>query len=414
MQPTTTLPRYSAWMSISVAAFYTFMLSVPSGYSYGGALLLVGSVLILSRGTSGAHPLSAQDKTLCGLLLAFFLTTLIAVLWHQDPPKFLDQAIRYLLAIPILIALRRVPVRLEWLWLGLALGLIGAAGVAWWQVGHIGYDRAYGFLTSAIPFGGISLSMAVWCLLGAILTGAQRRRAWTALLLVGALAGAYAFIASATRGAMVALPVLALLLLVALLRRKHLRVIIAVCAALAIAIVLLLLLTPAPQVAERRYNEALTEWRNYTQDGDATNNVGSRLEAWKAALISIPEKPLLGWSHADYDEQLGHLVETGRIAPFTATLSNTHNNFIEVWLHQGVLGLIALLALMITSFWYFCQRLRAPDLTVRMLACCGASLPAAFSVYGFTQVILGRNNGVMFFAVSLAVFWAAMRQAEEC
>jgi O-antigen ligase len=32
--------------------------------------------------------------------------------------------------------------------------------------------------------------------------------------------------------------------------------------------------------------------------------------------------------------------------------------------------------------------------------------------YGLTQVILGRNNGVMFFLVSLAVLWAAVRSAE--
>ena len=48
-----------------------------------------------------------------------------------------------------------------------------------------------------------------------------------------------------------------------------------------------------------------------------------------------------------------------------------------------------------------------------MLACCGAALPSAFAAYGLTQVILGRNNGVMFFLVSLAVLWAAMRQAEQ-
>lgn len=399
-------------MSLGVAAFYTMMLTVPSGYSYGAAILLVGSLLVLTRGAHGNHLLSTQDRTLCGLLLAFFATTLITVLWHQDSLKYLDQAIRYLLAIPILVALRRVPVRIEGLWLGLTLGLIGAAGIAWWQVQLIGFDRADGFLTSAIPFGGISLTMAVWCLLGACLVGAQRRPAWTGLLLVGALAGVYAFIASATRGAMVALPVLTILLLVAVVRRKHLHIIVAACIALAVAITLLLTLTPAAQVAERRYDEASTEWHNYVKKGDATNNVGSRLEAWKAALISIPEKPLLGWGHEDYKAQVEHLVDSGRVAPFAAMLANTHNNFIEIWLHQGSLGLLAFLALMITSFWYFCQRLRAPDLTVRILACCGASLPASFAVYGLTQVILGRNNGVMFFAVSLAVLWAAMRQAE--
>lgn len=398
---------------MGIAAFYAMMLSIPSGYSVGAVVLLVGSLVVLMRHVHGPHPLSVQDKTLCGLLLAFFTATLIAVLWHQDDSKYLDQAIRYLLAIPILIALRRVPVRIEWLWLGLALGLLGAAGVAWWQI-HLGeYSRAAGFLTSAIPFADISLTMAVWCLLGAWWAGVQRRPGWTALLLAGALGGAYAFIAAATRGGLVALPVLAVLIAVALVRREHLRMIVVTCIGLVAATMLLFTLLPSSDTAESRYAGALTEWHNYMEKGDATNNVGSRLEAWKAALISIPEKPLLGWGHEDYKVQAQHLADTGRVAPFVTTLANTHNNFIEIWLHQGALGLIAFLALMITSFWYFCQRLRAPDLTVRILACCGASLPAAFSMYGLTQVILGRNNGAMFFVVSLAVLWAAMRQAEE-
>lgn len=400
-------------MSLSVAAVYAMMLTVPSGYSYGATMLFVGSLIVLARGNRNAHALSIQDRTLCGLLLAFFAAALLAVLWHQDSLKYLDQAIRYLLAIPVLIALRRVPVRVEWLWLGIAIGLLGAAGVAWWQLYQLSLPRAEGFLTTAIPFADISLTMAVWCLLGGWWAGAQRRLGWTVLMLAGALAGAYAFIAAATRGGLVALPVLAVLIAIALLKREHLRAIVAACIALAAATMVLFTLLPSSQFAEGRYADTVTEWHNYMEKGDASNNVGSRLEAWKAALISIPEKPLLGWGHADYEVQAQHLADTGRVNSVGANLSNTHNNFIEIWLHQGALGLIAFLALMITSFWYFCQRLRAPDLTVRILACCGASLPAAFAMYGLTQVILGRNNGVMFFAVSLAVLWAAMRQAEE-
>jgi O-antigen ligase len=164
---------------------------------------------------------------------------------------------------------------------------------------------------------------------------------------------------------------------------------------------------------ERRLDETLAEWHAYSQQGDATNNVGSRLEAWKAALISVPERPLLGWGHTEYNAHVDELIDAGRIKPFVAALSNTHNQFIELWLHQGTLGLVAFLALLIAGFWYFAQRLRHDDITVRVLACCGASLPAAFAVFGLTQVILGRNNGVMFFLVSLAIWWAAMRQAEN-
>lgn len=420
----------STWMSACAALFFLLMLSVPSGYSVGGGVLLLGGVAVWWTGrraasASGASstagtrrleeiaPWTAEDRTLCALLLAVFVINAMAVLWHEDSGKYLDQGVRYLLAVPILAGLRRVRLRLDWLAAGLALGLFATAGVAAWQTRWLGLGRAEGFVTSAIPFGDMALTMGFWCLMGAALAAVRRRWAWTVLLLAGALAGTYAMIASASRGSLVALPILLVLAAIALLRRAHLRPLLAGIAILAAAAAIALSALPAGHIAESRYAAALDEWHAYSQQGDATNNVGSRLEAWKAALISIPDRPLLGWGHAQYDDHLRDLIGAGRVAPFVGTLSNTHNQFIEIWLHQGSLGLIAFLALLIASFWYFCRRLRAPEPAVRVLACCGAALPAAFAAYGLTQVILGRNNGVMFFLVSLAVFWAAMRQAER-
>lgn len=429
MPPTPAAPPawLSTWMSAGAALFFLLMLSMPSGYSVGGGVLLLGGLAVWWMGRRAGHahwadtpggqapaPWTTEDRTLCALLLAVFAINALAVLWHGDSGKYLDQGVRYLLALPILAGLRRVRLRLDWLAAGLALGLFATAGVAAWQTIGIGYERATGFVTSAIPFGDMALMMGFWCLMGAALAAIQRRRAWTALLLAGALTGIYAMIASASRGSLVALPILAVLAAVALLRRAHLRPLLAGVAILAAATAIVLASLPAGRIAESRYAAALDEWHAYSQQGVVTdNNVGSRLEAWKAALISIPEQPLLGWGHEQYDAHLQELIGAGRIAPFVGTLANTHNQFIEIWLHQGSLGLIAFLALLITSFWYFCRRLRSPSPTVRVLACCGAALPSAFAAYGLTQVILGRTNGVMFFLVSLAVLWAAMRQAER-
>lgn len=413
-------------MSAGAALSFLLMLSAPSGYSVGGGMLLLGGLAIWWMGRRAGHPprvdipggqplapWTVEDRTLCALLLAVFAINTLAVLWHGDSGKYLDQGVRYLLALPVLAGLRRIRLRLDWLAAGLALGLFATAGIAAWQTRWVGLARAEGFVTSAIPFGDMALTMAFWCLMGAALAAILRRWAWAALLLAGTLAGSYAMIASASRGSLVALPILAILAAIALLRRAHLRPLLAGVAILATAATILLAALPGGNIAESRYAAALDEWHAYSQQGDATNNVGSRLEAWKAALISIPERPLLGWGHAQYNTHLQELIGTGRIAPFVGTLSNTHNQFIEIWLHQGSLGLIAFLSLLIAGFWYFCRRLRASDLTVRVLACCGAALPSAFAAFGLTQVILGRNNGVMFFLVSLAVLWAAIRQAER-
>ncbi|CAM5522731.1 O-antigen ligase OS=Eoetvoesiella caeni OX=645616 GN=DFR37_102109 PE=4 SV=1 [Eoetvoesiella caeni] len=129
--------------------------------------------------------------------------------------------------------------------------------------------------------------------------------------------------------------------------------------------------------------------------------------------MNIAEKPILGWSYKDYAARLEKLAAEQKTSQSITELSNTHNNYLEVWLHQGIFGLLALLALYVLPFWFFCKRLRSPNATVQALAVGGASLMVSFFIFGLTQVILGRNNGIVFFGLSLVIFWACMRNEEK-
>ena len=164
---------------------------------------------------------------------------------------------------------------------------------------------------------------------------------------------------------------------------------------------------------EIRYQEAVSEIDNYLLRRDVATSIGGRLEAWRGAALSVPEKPLLGWGYAEYRNELELLVSRKQLDPFVLTLVNTHNNYIEVMVFQGLIGLAALLVLYAATFCLFCKRLRSPDITVRVLALSGASLTVSFFVFGLTHVILGRNNGITFFVLSLVILWASMRHQER-
>ena len=79
----------------------------------------------------------------------------------------------------------------------------------------------------------------------------------------------------------------------------------------------------------------------------------------------------------------------------------------------GLLGLLAVLVLFVVSFWYFFKRLRSKNITVRVLAVCGSALLVSFLVFGMSQVILGRNNTLLFFLLALAVLWGSLRYEEQ-
>jgi O-antigen ligase len=397
-------------VSLSVFLFFAMVLSAPSGYSYGAALLLLISLAFMTK--RPALELSREDKTLTVIFLSIFLISLFIFLLHRDPPKTFDQTSRYVLAIPVLFLLLKVPPRLSYLWAGLVAGSISSAGITLWQRHWLHIERATGFVTSAIPYGDIGLLMSVLCAAGLfwVCTHKQYIWLWRIALLLATVAGFYSFVASETRGGWLAVPPVVLLFCFAFARKRSIEWVVGI--VLVMLQVLGALFTIPNTVHQARYDTEVKEIHMYRHRQDSDNAVGGRLAAWHTALINIPKKPLLGWSYKDYDAELARLAAEKKIDAYVLDLANTHNNYLEVWLHQGLVGLLALLSLYGYAFWCFCRRLMHPDITVRALAVSGASLLASFFMFGMTQAILGRNNGILFFLVTLCILWACMRHEE--
>ncbi|NGM86024.1 O-antigen ligase family protein [Parapusillimonas sp. SGNA-6] len=402
-------PVWTTAVSISVFLFFSLMLAVPSGYSYGAALLFFISLCFLAQ---HRVKLSAEDKVLIYTLLSVFMAALLSFAVHGSKLNALDQSSRCLLAIPVAILLINVPPRPTYVWAGLVTGTIGAACITIWQIYWLGMERATGFVTSAVPFGNLALMMGLLCAIGIFWMSGGHRKAqkWRVALSIGTLAGLYCSVASATRGGWVAIGPVVLLLCIAFLNKKNMR---RAFVAGALFLITLSTLFAIPESTVRlRYDEAINEIANYAELRDATTSIGARLEAWHAAALSIPKKPILGWSESEYRTEMEGLVARERLDPFVLTLANSHNNFIEVWLFQGLPGLLALLALYALPFYFFCKRLRTDDNTVKVWAVSGASLLTSFFIFSLTLVILGRNNGITFFVIALAICWGSMRAYE--
>lgn len=386
------------------------MLSAPSGYSLGAGLLLLTSLFYLARRPS--LTLTREDKVLMAVFLGMFVVALFIFIYHGNRSRTLDGPSRYLFSIPILLLLLNTPPRLAYLWSGLIVGTVAAAGVSVWQRYGLGLERAEGF-TNAIQFGDIAFVMGMVCAAGMFWAGTQgtQARRWRLALAAGALAGAGTLIASQTRGAWIALPPVILLFGIAFLTRKNLKRGIALCIVFVVAAGTLFVAVP-DNVLERGYDRAMTDVNKYIQTGDATTSVGGRLAVWEAAYINIPEHPFLGWNREDYRAKLKSMVAEGKAPQRVVDLDNVHNNFLDTLLYQGLLGLLVHLTLYLAPFWYFCKRLRSPDMAVRTFAVSGASLLLSFFLFSLTQVIFGHNDGIMFFMITLVTLWACMRRAE--
>lgn len=389
------------YTSFSVFLLGSLSLIVPSGYSIGSALLLLGAIALVVR-RPRLH-LSRQDWLVIGAMAAYALVGMAEAWWDGQGTRGIDKPVRLLLAIPALLLVLAYPPRMAWMWCGIALGAIGAGTWAGWQKLVEGVDRASGF-TYVIQFGNLSMLLGILCLAGLGWAVVQpHRRAWVILVSLGAVAGILGSLFSGSRGGWIGIPVVLLVLYRGYGRQLSARlklVAIAVVMAGAVAAVAI------PQTGvKHRIEAAINDVSQYVTRSNPVTSVGARFEMWKGASYLIAEKPFLGWGESGYQQGMQQLAERGVIDSSVLIFGHAHNEFIDALAKRGLLGLAVLLALYLVPMRLFARHLDADDLRLRSLAVAGVLLPVAYIDFGLTQVFLGHNSGVMMYAFWLAVLW---------
>lgn len=391
-----------------VLLFYASLLSTKDMYSYVmGALVLFSLWKIPAL---SAISLERQEKLIVVCMLLFAGISIGVTVWHGSYARSFEVPVKFAFGALLILCLCHFPPKPGALWAGLLLGAISGLVVAFWKMWQVGEFKAFGF-TGAIQFGNLSLSMAI--LLGVALCWVignphAHRRLWFVLLAVGMLCGLLGSYYSGTRGGWVAIPLFIILFLLAYLRRSNVM-------ACAIAVVVLGtvaggLVFQSPLV-KTRMEQVYTDLSEYQANGASSySSLGARFAIWEAAWDAIEDSPVMGIGEVQFRQMLKEKNEAGLIGSVPAGLANTHNTFLEVWMLYGGVALLFLLLLMFSAAWYFLSFIRHADSVLRSYALGGLCLIGGYIIYGQTQIMLIRNNTLLFFLMSLAVLISLTHQ----
>ena len=364
-------------------------------------LLLGGLIMPLFR--QWLPPLQHRDYVVIGVMAGYTLVVILMLWANGEATRTFDRPSRLLLAVPALLLVLAYPPRLSALWLGCALGAIGAGSWALWQKLVMDTWRAGGY-THVIQFGNLSMLLGFLCLAGVGWAVMQpHRRAWVAVLALGALMGMLGSFMSGSRGGWIGLPLIILVLyrsyggqLSARWKVSSILVVLGIAA--------IVFFIPQTGVQERAFH-AIGDVTNYISGHAQDTSLGARFEMWKGAGHLIADKPLLGWGETGYRKGMAQLVEQGIVNPVVLKFGHAHNEFIDAFAKRGLIGLAALLSLYLVPMKLFGQYLRHSDLEVRATAVAGVILSLAYMDFGLSQAFLAHNSGVMMFAFLLAVLW---------
>lgn len=406
-------------VSLAAWAVPALTLCLPSGYSYGAAALLLLALAWAPRWWR--QPLADRRVVwLAWAVAAMGLVWALDATLSQEGARGFDKPLRFLAALPCLLLACRYPPRPLALWLGVATGAVGGGVLALVQYGLYGLERANGF-TNAIQFGNLSLLLGLMSALGLLAVGPAAMPQWSdrarlalrVWLVLGAVLGAVGSLLSQSRGGwlalLLALPVLWLAARPVLTRGT-------VVAGLSGLLLLGATLPWTEPLLNDRLAQATEEVQAYQEDGNAESSVGHRLAHWKMAFEMGLEKPLLGWNLAGYTAEKARLVANRQVQSSVLLYSHAHNEYLDLFVKRGLLGLGALLLLYGLAFRHFWPRERdrqaaVPGVLALQLA--GLALVVCYAGFGLTQVFLSHNNGTMFLLFMLLLLVATLGHAQR-
>ena len=292
--------------------------------------------------------------------------------------------------------------------------------LALWQTLGVGMERATGY-TNAIQWGNLALLLACLTAVPLVIFWHEHRKPWRVLMGLATGLGLTASLLSQSRGGWLALVgVLALgLLLVWRIRRRLFARLLAGSAGLVLVLALVLGLTPRFQ---QRIGLATTEINGYLEAGKDSSSLGIRLAQYRLVAQLIPQKPWLGWGAHGFVTEMQRRVKGGEYGPLMMSYPQIHNDFLDVWVKVGVLGVLlqaTLFAWVLGRFWPSRARLScyAEDspqwrevLALRVMGCV---VPVAYLVFGMSQPFFNHNSGIMVFVFYLAVLWSALQGVER-
>ena len=93
--------------------------------------------------------------------------------------------------------------------------------------------------------------------------------------------------------------------------------------------------------------------------------------------------------------------------------SNAHNQYLDDLSKRGIVGLLALLAVLFIPLRSFMKNLKTANNEIKLIATLGIAHILSVMIYGLSQGFLVHNSGTIFYFFLTIVFYTAIRTQQK-
>ena len=303
---------------------------------------------------------------------------------------------RFVLLLPVFLLVRRIGFHEAAMRWGVVIGAIGTGIWGYYQKIHLGIDRVWGGTSGLIAaFGDIGLILGMMSV--ALMRPLWRKHnSWWVVTIIALGAGAFASLASGTKGGWVSVPLLCWVLVELADKPTYTKRFGVLCGCF-FAAILIWWLSPFIQA---RVSVIIPAIYQYFLHGEVNDfSAGIRLALWHACWLIFIDNPLFGTGPGTFYEQLQHYVSLGLASEHTLTTPGPHSQFFNSIYESGIFGPFMVYGIYMSFMWH-CKRYLEMN---RSLATAGILLTIGFMDFGLVEVIWDINNAGVFFTVMMVL-----------
>jgi len=363
------------------------------------SLLMIGVVFVAVYGYRPRWDFELRALAL--LLIVNLFLSLPNIFLGNDGLLSLSNPVRMLFMLPFVFAVMRFGMKLRFICIGLATGMLIAALIVSWQFFLQDVGRPAGY-SDPIPFGEVAMS-AFAMLLAACLVIQDR---WVPLYLAGLVAALYCVILTNSRGPLLAiLPILLFLLWWGWQRGtlNHLF------SGRRVVLILMILLFLGSVVIGKghlidRIKIAVTHTNDYFQKDDASTSVGLRLELWRGAWLAGNEHPILGVGEFRRQPFIAQKIIDGELkSDIAANWIHVHNDYLNALQFRGYPGLLLVLVFYALMMLIFLRSLSLATGEQLVASLGGALITVGYATYSLTSVPMRSGITVIFYVITISI-----------
>ncbi len=402
------LPVIDRAIAVIILLYPVILFLIRGGMNGSIFLITLLCMAILFKRTSNISLLDSTSLWLGIAMPSLLFAILISQIYHHEfVAETYDSPARFLLAVPIFMALRNADIRtLMGLQFGFPLATITAFALIMSGGSYNGSSRAGLYFINEIHFGDLTLILGVLSALS--INWGSRDSIYTVLLkIIGLIAGLLDSMLSGSRGGWIAIPFIILIWLIYRNRKPlFFKLVIAVIGSALIGLFSYFFI----QSIHARLNDVYSDIASFSQ-GNIDTSIGIRLQLWKAALHLFAENPVFGVGAEGFSRAMDVLSQEGYITSTAAQLGKgeVHNQILAEAVRFGIIGLISILAVYFVPFYIFMRTAKTGNPQQQAAAVMGMCLTFGFFTFGLTAEIFDLKMTAAFYSLTVAILLAAAK-----